>query len=175
MNVEAEEPVQHRIFGVFRAPETAALWLILVLLMFFGFWGWLEGNKKKPGLEDLDVAYLENQGNHDEFQLKVTTKEASYIAIYRCQAEGTPEQIFPTLGPPKDIAWHFVANQAQFLPSSNRYFRHLGEENTRYFVLCAKNGPPLLPKHLWQDQVDLGAGRIDALCYFILARQEERR
>ncbi len=150
----------HRVFGVFKAPETAALWLIIVLLGFFGAWSWLE--RHEQALEDREpLIQLAAQDGSGSFQIRVRCATPRFVAIYHCPEGETPELLFPRLGPPRGLPWPLSADAWHVLPGKDEFFHLSPALKTRLFVLVREDALPLLQKELWQEKQPEDRGRLD--------------
>ncbi len=163
---ETFKSTPHRVFGVFRAPETAAVWMILVLLIFFGLWSWIEGEASKDSRQTSLVKLKVDPNDKEQFSLEFTSATPRYLAIYQCSDGDLPQQVFPKLGPPKNLPWPLPPRQKHRLPGNgNEYFRFTSLKPGRLLVLSSEFGPPALPPELWQQKLDSPDGTIKKTFY----------
>ncbi|MFT7617907.1 MAG: hypothetical protein ACI97A_001546 [Planctomycetota bacterium] len=176
MNQETEATKMHRIFGVFRAPETAALWMILVLLGFFGIWSWIE-DKEENAAKRLPQIELKLEATASSlFKVQFAAASSRYVAIYFHEEGNAPQLLFPAFGTPPKLKWPLPAQKRIDLPNDDDFLSLPNKNPAQLFIISSNFGTPNLPFDLWEQEQESDRGMLDGLSFQIFdVNQIEKR
>jgi hypothetical protein len=139
----------HRIFGKFKGPESAAIWLIIVLLGFFAVWAFVDGEADSGPPLRAPFVNLVKTDKLGQVAVSVELNAMAYVAVFCQEAEEQPRQLFPRLGPPRNMDWPLKPKIAYVLPNPKEHFRLSPKRTSKIFVMAHKTNTPILPHLLW--------------------------
>ncbi|MCB9831271.1 MAG: hypothetical protein H6807_02265 [Planctomycetes bacterium] len=119
---DANPTARHRIFGFFRAPETAAAFILIVFLIFFWTWSRLAGRDDAPTAARPLGVEARCETVAEGFFVDLEADQPVYVALFLDRPGATPALLFPRLGPPPGRPWPLTAGARHRFPEPGHPF-----------------------------------------------------
>ncbi len=148
---------RHRVFGFFRAPETAAGFILLVAFAFIWTWSYFARAKESeepqgPLMLEASLVTVEDEG----FFVEVKLDRPAFITLLLRRPDAPDSQVFPRLGPPPGLPWPLEAKTTYRLPEAEGPFRRPLAADEVIIVLARRDRPAGDDGDL-PDDAELGA------------------